>query len=83
MEDYRTLRAELFLFDPFMEKKQHLIAVSKLDTVPEEEREELLKNLTVDFKKDFGENIIGISSVSGYNIPELKRLLYNQLHKDK
>jgi len=83
VEDYRTLRAELFLFDPFMEKKAHIIALSKLDTIPEEERKALEKDIADLFRKEFAEQIIGVSSVSGYHIPELKRELFDLLQKNK
>ena len=83
LEDYRTLRAELYLFDPFMDKKSHLIALSKLDTVPKNEREKLIQEIEQSFRKDFNEEIIGISSVSGYNIPELKRKLFKLLQQNK
>jgi GTPase len=83
LEDYRTLRSELFMFDPFMEKKAHIIALSKLDTVPEEDRAKVVKDVTVKFRKEFAEEIIGISSVSGLNIPEMKRKLFDLLMKNK
>jgi GTP-binding protein len=83
LEDYRTLRAELHMFDPFMDKKSHLIALSKLDTVPEEERDILVEEIAATFRQEFREEIMGISSVSGYHIPELKRRLYDLLQKDK
>lgn len=83
VEDYRTLRAELFMFDPFMEKKAHIIAISKLDTIPEDKREDKLAEIVALFRKEFTEDIIGISSVSGYHIPELKRILFDLLQKHK
>jgi GTP-binding protein len=83
LEDYRILRSELYMFDPFMEKKDHIVALSKLDTVPEDEREELVQEITRSFHKEFAEEIIGISSVSGYNMPELKRKLYDLLLQNK
>lgn len=83
VEDYRTLRAELHLFDPFMDRKSHLIALSKLDTVPDDERDTLVEEIASTFRQEFKEDIIGISSVSGYHIPELKRRLFDLLQKDK
>lgn len=83
VEDYRTLRAELYLFDPFMDKKAHIIALSKIDTVPKDERNSLVDNISELFHKEFSEDIIGISSVSGYHIPELKRRLFNLLQQNK
>lgn len=83
VEDYRTLRAELYLFDPFMDRKSHLIALSKLDVIEEDERDQTVKDIIASFRKEFGEEILGISAVSGYHIPELKRKLYTLLEKDK
>lgn len=82
VEDYRTLRAELFMYDPFMEKKTHVIALSKMDTVPEDEHESVIAEVAHKFKAEFKEDIIGISSVSGYHIPELKRILFDLIKKN-
>jgi GTP-binding protein len=83
LEDYRTLRSELYMFDPLMENKAHIIALSKLDTVSEDEKDALVQEITKSFRKEFKEEIIGISSVSGYNMPELKRRLFDLLQKNK
>lgn len=83
LEDYRTLRAELFMFDPQMDKKAHLIALSKLDIIPEEERTARLEEISSQFSSEFGEELMGISAVSGYHIPELKRRLYDLLQKSR
>ena len=73
---YRTLRAELFLYDSFMDKKPYVIAISKLDSVPEEERESMLAELAAKFKTELGEDVIPISSVTNHNIDQLKYKLY-------
>lgn len=82
VEDYRTLRAELFMYDPYMEKKAHVIALSKLDTIPEDEQDAVIAEVAEKFKNEFKEDIIGTSSVSGYHIPELKRILYDLIQKN-
>lgn len=82
VEDYRVLRAELFLYDPYMEKKAHVIALSKLDTVPEDEQETVITEVANKFKTEFKEDIIGVSSVSRYHIPELNRILYDLIQKN-
>ncbi|HRY83931.1 MAG TPA: GTPase ObgE [Candidatus Cloacimonadota bacterium] len=73
---YRTLRAELFLYDSFMDKKPYLIAISKLDSVPEEEREVKLAELAATFRTELGEEVLPISSVTGHNIEQLKFRLF-------
>jgi GTP-binding protein len=83
VEAYRTLRAELFMYDPFMDKKPHLIALSKLDTIEEEEQESSIKEVAARFSKEFKEEIIGISAVSSFHVAELKRKLYDLLQRNK
>ncbi len=76
---YQTLRAELFLYDAYMDKKPHLIAISKLDILPQEEQESTLKNISKLFIKQCKESVIPISAVSGINIDELKFKLFDIL----
>ncbi|MDP2174242.1 MAG: GTPase ObgE [Candidatus Cloacimonadaceae bacterium] len=76
---YQTLRAELYLYDKFMEKKPFLIVLSKLDTVPEEERETVVDAISAQFKKSFGTDVFPISSISQFNLDELKYKLYSHL----
>jgi len=77
VEAYRTLRAELFLYDAFMDKKPHLIAISKLDTLSDDEREDKIQKVIALFKEQTKEEALPISSVSGYNIDELKYKLFS------
>ncbi len=78
-EDYQILKKELHMYDPYMDKKKHLIVLSKLDTIPEEEREETIELLKKEFEEKSQENIISISSVSGDNIKKLTRELYEMV----
>lgn len=78
---YQTLRAELHLYDSFMDKKPHLVAISKLDSIPEEERDTRVEELRELFAENVKEDILPLSSVSGYNISELKFRLYDILQK--
>ena len=76
---YRTLRAELFLYDSFMDKKPYVVAISKIDTVPEDERDELVAEMALKFKTELGEDVIPISSVTGHGIEELKYRLFKTI----
>jgi GTP-binding protein len=73
--DYFTLKKELHLYDTKLDRKTHLIALSKLDLIPEEEQESTLDEVAALFKNNARENIIGISSVANYNLDELKNKL--------
>ncbi|RLC49133.1 MAG: GTPase ObgE, partial [Candidatus Cloacimonadota bacterium] len=75
-EDYQILKKELHLYDPLLDKKPHFVALSKIDLIPEEDKENLLSLLKDEFQKKMHERILPISSVSGENLQELKRLLF-------
>lgn len=83
LEAYRTLRAELYLYDSFMDKKPHLIVISKSDTLPAEELEKKLSEISEAFNKQYHEDILSISSVGNENIETLKYTLYSLLQKNK
>ncbi len=83
VEAYRTLRAELYLYDSFMDKKPHLIVISKTDTLPEDELSERLKYIKKGFMKHFKEDVLAISSVGQTKLEELKYLIYDTLQKTK
>ena len=76
---FRTLRSELYLYDPFMDKKPCLVVISKLDTVPEDEREALTEAISAQFRKEFGVSVLPISSVGQINLEELKYRLFRML----
>ncbi len=67
-QDYLTLKKELHLFDPYLDKKKAFVVVSKADLLAGE----LDLN---DF--DNKEEILFISSVTGENIRKLVNSLYN------
>ncbi len=78
-EAFRTLRSELYFYDPFMDKKPCLVALSKLDTVPDDAREEILAGVRAQFQKEFGVDAISISAVGQINLDELKYRLFKLL----
>lgn len=80
---YRTLRAELYLYDSFMDKKPHVIVISKTDTLPDEEREARLAEISAMFKKQCKEEIFAISAVGQSNLEELKFKLFKILQANR
>ena len=78
-KEYETLKKELHLYDPFLDKKVHLIGLSKIDTIPQDDREEIVKLIRNEFESKFHENIIPLSSVSGENIQFLKNQVYKMI----
>ncbi|MDP8269270.1 MAG: GTPase ObgE [Candidatus Tenebribacter davisii] len=79
--DYQMLKKELHLYDPYLDKKQHLIALSKMDIIPQDDKEEFYILLRNEFETKLHENIIAISSVSGENIRDMIVKLHQILVK--
>jgi GTPase len=81
-ETYKILKTELHLYDPYLDQKPHLVVLSKIDTLPQEERKELLKKIKSEFPKDVRGHIMSISSVTHYQLNELKKRLYEMIHEN-
>ncbi len=81
-DQYEVLRNELLTHDPMMDKKPHLIALSKLDTLPEEIVIEKVEKLKNEFSSKLDEEIMAISSVSTKNLDKLKRRLFTIIRRE-
>jgi GTP-binding protein len=82
MNQYEVLRNELLTHDPMMDKKPHLIALSKIDTLTDEDVEEIIDRLKKEFSAKMDEEIMAISSVSTKNLDKLRRRLYNIVKRE-
>ena len=80
-EDYKTLKDELHLYDKYLDKKTHLIGLSKIDTVFEDFREELLADIRKDFFELVNEEIVTFSSITGENLNKLKQKLFELINR--
>jgi GTPase len=83
VEAYHTLRAELHLYDSFMDKKPFHIVLSKIDTLPEEEREERIAEVSQLFQTATGQEVEAISSVSNIGLEPLKYKLYGMIQANR
>jgi GTP-binding protein len=83
LEAYRTLRSELYLYDSFMDKKPHLIVISKTDTLSPEDLKQKLTEIRNAFKKKYNDEIFAISAVSKDGLDELKYKIYNILQQSR
>lgn len=79
--DYLALVKELNAYDPWLDKKPHLIVLSKMDTLGTDD-EEIPKSIAEEFK-EMHERIIPISSVTGKNINRLKRQLFGLIKRNE
>ncbi|MEO8772516.1 MAG: GTPase ObgE [Ferruginibacter sp.] len=76
-QEFEILRNELEQYNPEMLQKDFVIAVSKSDMLDDELREAIEKELPKNIPHIF------ISSVTGYNLPKLKDMLWNSLNTPK
>lgn len=73
--EYNTLVNELQLYNPSLLDKERLLAISKVDMLLDEEREELVKKLPQGISATF------ISSLTGEGIDQLKDRIWELLNK--
>ncbi|MGY6558554.1 MAG: GTPase ObgE [Nitritalea sp.] len=73
-EAYQVLLGELERYNPELLDKKRLLAISKADMLDEELMEEMKRELPVDVPSLF------ISSVSGYQLDQLKDLIWKTIH---
>ena len=74
--DYKTLLRELKLYNPELLDKERILAISKSDMLDEELMKEIKRHLPRKIPHIF------ISSVTCYNITELKDLIWKELNKE-
>ena len=72
--EFEILRSELEQYNPDMLQKDFVIAISKSDMLDDELKDAITKELPKNIPHIF------ISSVTGYNLPQLKDILWNTLN---
>lgn len=83
LEAYHTLRSELYQYDSFMDKKPFHIVISKIDTLPEEEREDRLLEVSSIFKEATRQEVEAISSVSNIGLERLKYTMFKMIQDSR
>ena len=76
--EYEILLSELEKYNPQLLTKARILAVSKADTMPEED----VKKIVAQLSKAYSIPVVAFSSVSGQGISELKDVLWDELSKD-
>ena len=71
--EYKILLEELRRYNPELLDKQRVLAVTKSDIIDETMMQQLQEHLPKDIETIF------ISAVTGYNIQQLKDILYQKL----
>jgi GTP-binding protein len=77
--EYEILLAELEKYNPQLLGKARILAVSKADTMPEED----VRKIVAELGGTYNIPVVSFSSVSGQGISELKDVLWNELSKEQ
>jgi GTP-binding protein len=75
-KEFEVLKSELEQYNPDMLQKDFVIAISKSEMLDDELKNEIQKELPKKIPSIF------ISAVTGYNLPQLKDLLWNTLNAE-
>lgn len=77
--EYEILLGELEKYNPQLLSKARILAVSKEDTMPEDE----VKKIVAKLADSYNIPIVAFSSVSGQGLSELKDVLWEELSKEQ
>ena len=79
-QEYQTLLKELEAYDPHLLEKPRMVALTMMDLLPPAEQEKI-DTRALDFPENL--EVIPVSAVSGYNIPQLKERLWETIQQVK
>lgn len=80
-EEYDTLLEELSAFNPQLLEKPRVLALSKIDLLPEAERSILMETVREDFPEELA--VVPISSVAQLGLGELKKVLWERIRRER
>lgn len=80
-EAYYTLRNELHQYNPDLVEKPHLVALSKVDLLPEEELEHVVASAREALPDEI--DVVPISSVAQTGLDPLRHLLWSYVQKSR
>src|SRR5690606_31082629 len=70
-ENYRAIRAELRAYSTVLAEKPEIVALNKLDLLPEEAREQAVKDLRAELRLGADTAALGVSGATGLGVREL------------
>ena len=81
VENYRIVRRELEQYSPLLAEKPEIIALSKMDLLPDEkERARAVKDLRAKLKLGRADDVLAVSSAGRLGLRELLETLWQSLH---
>ena len=79
-EHYTAIRQELVDYSNMLAEKPEIIALNKLDLIPEEEHAEHIANLRIALQLDAKQEVFAISAATGQGTDELLHAVWKLLH---
>ncbi len=79
-EHYRAIRQELRDYSSELAEKPEVIALNKLDLIPEEEHAEHIAKLRIELQLDANQEVFPISAATGFGTNELLQAVWKLLH---
>jgi len=79
-EHYTAIRQELMDYSSMLAEKPEIIALNKLDLIPEEEHAEHIANLRIALKLDSKQEVFPISAATGQGTDALLQAVWKMLH---
>lgn len=79
-ENYRAIRKELFDYSPVLAEKEEIIALNKLDLIPDEaERKDAVKKLRAELKLGRDTEVYGVSGAAAIGLRALLEAMWKRL----
>ncbi|MEO1512836.1 MAG: GTPase, partial [Planctomycetota bacterium] len=78
--NYELIRSELMNYSALLAGKPEVVALNKLDLLPEAEREPALRRLLVELKLGADTPVVAISGAGGIGLHELLEALWGTAH---
>ena len=79
-DNYRAIRQELMDYSSMLAEKREIIALNKLDLIPEEDRESAIAELRAQLQLGADDQVFAISGATGQGTRELLDAAYTALH---
>jgi GTP-binding protein len=80
-QNYEKIRAELNEYSPLLAEKQELIAINKLDLLPDaEEQKAAIADLQAKLRLGHADQVVAISGAARQNLRDLLERLWTMLH---
>jgi GTPase len=80
VDNYRKIRRELEEYSPLLAEKKEIIALNKMDLLPEEDRKKAVDDLRVQLRLGHDEVVVAVSAAAKLGVRDLLEQVWKSLH---